>query len=413
MPTQPSNRTLIVRAPLFPTYSGLADALRAFDGEPVQLVRDTITAIHQQTGTPQNPVDWTNPDIWIGERLTGALHVLARKIWTDSGKKLNPRHVYGCYLFINRLYLLDKADGIYRLGERGQRFLSGEESILRELDAGEGIPKLLSLVAERSPCRRGDILPDWSDYLKAVSLFSTPSTFADTLSRRLVNAVDRGLVLREGTTYAISDAGLKWLEGFPDSPEATAIAAVPSSKRTSVAQAARAHNEEQLVAFRSRLMSLDPIQFEHFIKELLYAMDYEEVRVTKASGDMGVDVVARVQFGITEITEVVQVKRTEGTITRPKIDELRGALPYHDAIRGTIISLGSFSGGAQEGALFTRAAPITLIDGKRLLDLCVKFEVGLKRRAVEIYEIDEAFFADKFTDEESPPLIEDVEDDIV
>ncbi len=90
------------------------------------------------------------------------------------------------------------------------------------------------------------------------------------------------------------------------------------------------------------------------------------------------------------------MKRIETTITRPKVDELRGALPYHKAIRGTIISLGNFAKGAQEGALFTGAAPITLIDGRRLLDLCVKHQVGIKRRPVEIYEIDEAFFAQNF-----------------
>jgi restriction system protein len=173
--------------------------------------------------------------------------------------------------------------------------------------------------------------------------------------------------------------------------------AAPSPKRTTVAEAARAHNEEQLEAFKARLLKLEPAQFEHFVKELLDAMDYEDVHVTKLTGDKGVDVVARVQFGITEITEVVQVKRTENTITRPKVDELRGALPYHKAIRGTIISLGSFAKGAQEGALFVGAAPITLIDGKRLLELCVKHQVGVKRRPVEIYEVDEAFFAEKFT----------------
>ncbi|PVB60737.1 restriction endonuclease [Labrenzia sp. 011] len=144
-------------------------------------------------------------------------------------------------------------------------------------------------------------------------------------------------------------------------------------------------------------MELEPGQFEHFVKALLDAMDYEDVQVTKLSGDKGVDVVARVQFGITEITEVVQVKRTESTIGRPKVDELRGALPYHKAIRGTIISLGSFAKGAQEGALFVGAAPITLIDGKRLLELCTKHQVGVKRRPVEIYEIDEAFFREKFS----------------
>jgi restriction system protein len=389
----------IVQAPLYPLHSELEHAVRLLDGEPVQRVRGMMTAVIDLTGTPQDPVDWSNPDVWIDDRLSGEFRDLAHKIWTGSNKGLNPRYLYGCYLVINRARLLDQNSGVYRLGERGTRFLAHDEALLRELDAGEGIPKLLSLVAERSPCRRGDILPAWSDYLKAVSLFSTPKTFADTLRRRLINLAERGLISREGNTYAISDSGLTYLKGFADLPDIAAPAA-PSSKRTTVAEAARAHNEEQLEAFRARLMMLEPAQFEHFVKELLDAMDYEDVRVTKLTGDKGVDVIAKVQFGITEITEVVQVKRTEGTILRPKVDELRGALPYHKAIRGTIISLGSFAKGAQEGALYVGAAPITLIDGKRLLDLCVKHEVGVKRRPVEIYEIDEAFFAEKFTREE-------------
>lgn len=392
--------TPIVRAPLFPTYSDLAHIMRAFEGEPVHDVRDTINAVFDQTGTPQDPVDWSDPDAWIPERLSGSSQALAAKLWRTSGKTVNPRHIYGSYLFINRLSLLDRASGIYRLGERGKRFLAADEGVMRELDTGEGLPKLLSLVAERSPCKRGDILPAWSDYLKAVSKFSTASTFKDTLRRRLINLADRGLVSREGNSYAITNTGLAWLDGFSGSFEATAASAVPSTKRTNVAQATKAHNEEQLEAFRKRLMSLEPVQFEHFVKALLDAMDYEDVQVTKVSNDKGVDVVARVQFGITEITEVVQVKRTENTLTRPKVDELRGALPYHKAIRGTIISLGTFAKGAQEGALFVGAAPITLIDGKHLLDLCIKHQVGVKRRPVEIYEIDEAFFAEKFPAEE-------------
>lgn len=393
----------IVSAPIYPTYSELRNAMTAFNGQSVKQVRDTIKAIFDQTGTPQNPVDWSDPDTWIQERLSGEHRVLAQRIWEGSGKTLNPRHTYGCYLFINRLKLLDQDNGIYALGERGRLFFAQDEALIRELDTAEGLPKLLSLVAERSPCRRGDILPAWSDYLKAVSLFSTASTFKDTLRRRLINLAERDLVARDGNTYAITDAGLQWLKGFAGSPEAVAAAAVPSTKRTTVAEAARAHNDEQLAAFRARLLELEPVQFEHFVKELLDAMDYEDVRVTKLSGDMGVDVIAKVQFGITEITEVVQVKRTENTITRPKVDELRGALPYHKAIRGTIISLGSFARGAQEGALFPGAAPITLIDGKRLLELCVKHEVGVKRRPVEIYEIDEAFFAERFAREGQEP----------
>jgi restriction system protein len=400
----------IVQAPLYPLFSDVAHAIRLLDGEPVQRVRDLINAMTAQMGTPQNPVDWSDPDIWINERLSGELRALAIKIWIGSHKALNPRYLYGCYLFINRLHLLDRDTGKYRINARGRSFLAGDEGILRELDAGEGIPKLLSLVAERSPCKRGDILPAWSDYLKAVSQFSTPINFADTLRRRLLGLAERRLISREGNVYSITDAGLRWLKGFTTFPEAS-VTATPSSKRTTVAEAAHAHNEEQQAAFAARLVKLEPIQFEHFVKELLDAMDYENVSVTKASGDKGVDVIARVQFGITEITEVVQVKRTEASIDRRRVDELRGALPYFKAIRGTIISLGSFTKGAQEGALFVGAAPITLIDGKRLIDLCIKHEVGIRRQPVEIYEIDEAFFVEKFTrvEEIAPITDEDAE----
>ena len=149
--------------------------------------------------------------------MTGELRALARKVWDVSDKTLNPRYLRGSYLFINRLKLLDKVDGVYRLGERGNRFLAHDEGILLDLDAVEGIPKLLSLVAERSPCKRGDILPAWSEYLKAVSLFSTPKTFVHTL--RLINATARGLISREGNFYEITDAGLSWLKGFAGSAD--------------------------------------------------------------------------------------------------------------------------------------------------------------------------------------------------
>jgi hypothetical protein len=36
------------------------------------------------------------------------------------------------------------------------------------------LPKLLSLLAERSTCLRGDLLPAWADYLKAVSVLAYP-----------------------------------------------------------------------------------------------------------------------------------------------------------------------------------------------------------------------------------------------
>lgn len=60
---------------------------------------------------------------------------------------------------------------------------------------------------------------------------------------------------------------------------------------------------------------MNPYKFEQLVGQLLEAMGYEQVEVTKASGDKGVDVIGQVQVGITTITEVVQVKRMQNTIT--------------------------------------------------------------------------------------------------
>jgi restriction system protein len=271
-----------VQAPWFPTYAELAHAIRAFDGEPVKRVRDTITANLEQMGTPQSPVDWSDPDTWINERLSGELQSFARKVWDISGKTLNPHYLRGCYLFINNMKLLDVANGIYQKNERGTRFLANDNTIIRELDAAVGMPRLLSLVAERSPCRRSDILPAWSDYLKAVSSITKTSYFGHTLQKRLVNLVERELVSRDGNAYSITDLGLAWLKQFSDLSQPQ-DGAIPSPKRTTVAEAAKAHNDEQLIKLRERLMKLEPRDFENFIKALLGAMDYDDVFVTKYS----------------------------------------------------------------------------------------------------------------------------------
>ena len=133
--------------PLSPTYSEIRHTLRLLDGEPAKRVRDMMNAIYLQTGKPQKPIDWADPDSWIDAPMSGDLLALARKLWEGSGRVLNPRHLYASHRFVTRLKLLEQVEGIYRLNERGQRFLAGDQEILREL------------VTLRSSMRRGDRAP--------------------------------------------------------------------------------------------------------------------------------------------------------------------------------------------------------------------------------------------------------------
>jgi len=160
-----------------------------------------------------------------------------------------------------------------------------------------------------------------------------------------------------------------------------------------VLSAIKRYNDSQTERLRECLGKMPPYRFEMLVKDLLEAMDYEDVEVTKQSGDKGIDVVANFQFGITRIREVVQVKRWQDSITRPTIDQLRGALPYHQALRGAIITLGHFSKGCTEAALYPGAAPITLIDGDMLVDLLLKHEVGVGKQNQALLTVDDSYFA--------------------
>ncbi len=372
-----------VRTPLFPPYSWVRATMQVLEGVAKSDVTHLIQSIWQQTGTPQNPMDWSEPDKWIAERLKGQDAALAQRIWQESEKRVNPRHVYGAYLFINGFDLLvPDAQGIYRLSERGKGFLNEDPATVQSLDEAEGLLKLLSILATKTQAKRGDLLPEWSEYLQEHSKFTTPGTFKDTLSRRLANLVERGLVARKGNRYTITETGLQYAEkSLPEGED---------PKRT-VLRVVNEHNARQREALRELLAVMPPYHFEHLIGDLMEAMGYEDVTVTKQSGDKGVDVVATVQFGITSVREVVQVKRhSKGSVPRQTIDQLRGSLPYHQAIRGTLITLGKISKGATEAALFPGAAPITLIDGEKLLDLLIEHGIGIKKRPVELWEVDAA-----------------------
>lgn len=382
MPVKPQK----VRTPLFPRYSWVRALLPILENVSKAEVTHMIQCIWDQTGTPQNPVDWSDPDSWIVERLNGRDAGLALHIWNDSNHLVNPRHIYGSYLFINTYELLSPdQNGIYKISTRGRAFHADDPVVIRELDEEEGLLRILGILASKTTARRGDFLEEWSEYLLEYSNFSTPGTFKDTLGRRLANLVERGLVKREGNAYEITEEGLKYAEKGISAEE---------DKRAHAMRALKQYNVSQREELRSALGNMPPYQFEHLIRDLLESMGYEDVFVTKEAGDKGVDVVATVQFGITTIKEVVQVKRHQSSLGRPILDQLRGALPYHQAIRGTLITLGTISKGCREAALFPGAAPITLIDGEKLLDLLIEHEVGMKKRPAVLWEVDQSYFSE-------------------
>ena len=379
-----------VRTPLFPTYREVRQLLRVWPGRPRKQITGLQATLSELRGTPQNTVDWTDPDAWIPERLAGDDRDIADAIWNISGKTVNPRHTYGHWLLCQKYELIEEDQkGILRLKERGRDFLdheSGDTEVF--LDEQEGLAKLLALVADNGPTRAGGLLDDWIEYLTRHSAFGSPSTFRDTLRRRLNNLLDRNLVSRKSTMYSVTDVGLKYLQRVGTEE------AVGGDEQLEIWTLVKQQEAAVRESLRELLLDMDAYAFEHLIKRLLEEMDYQNVQVTTRSGDGGVDVVADIELGITSVREVVQAKRHRRTIQRKDLDALRGSLYRFNAVRGTIIATSRFSKGTDEAAFATGAAPITLIDGDKLIDLLIEHNVGVRKRTVEVLAVDPDAFSD-------------------
>ena len=369
-----------VRSPFFPSYTAVKHFMRILEGVDRSTVKQLIASIFEHAGTPQKQVDWSDPDGWIDQRLSGNLAALAKRIWSESGRFLNPRYLDGCSMFVwTYKLMIESENGRYVLTPNGKAFLADDVAVIRELDHYEGIAFVLDLLSTRDRAKRSDLLPDWTEFLKKYSRYRSPSTIVTTLFDRLWNLRDRKLVDMDGARYSLTEAGQKYL--------AVGAGKVEDAK-LAVLNAIRTYNAEQKHKLNERLHKLSPKQFEDLVGLLLNAMEYQEVQVTQLSGDKGVDVVATAQFGITTVKEFIQVKRMKSNIGRPVLDQLRGALQLHRAIKGTLMTLSDFSTGCKEAAAFPGAVPITLINGEKLLGLLIDNGIGIKTDEVKLYELD-------------------------
>ncbi|SNV38475.1 EcoKMrr [Chryseobacterium taklimakanense] len=138
------------------------------------------------------------------------------------------------------------------------------------------------------------------------------------------------------------------------------------------------------------LQTVSPIGFEHICKRLLREHGFENVFVTQASRDGGID-----GYGTLELNPFVsmkvlfQCKRYQGTVSRSQVGDFRNAM-IGRADKGIILTTGTFSEDAKREASREGAPPIELIDGKKLVELFEKVELGVKPKIV--YEVDYNFF---------------------
>jgi restriction system protein len=249
------------------------------------------------------------------------------------------------------------------------------------------------------------------------------SRFANRVAWAKVYLEQGGLVesIRRGH-FQISDRGrqvlkspparidIKFLDQYPEfiefrtpkgKPEAPAERTTSESEDADTPEEAleAAHTKikaslaSQVLA---RVKTGSPSFFERLVVELLLKMGYGGSRMDAGQavgkgGDEGIDgVINEDRLGLDVV--YLQAKRWEGSVGRPEVQKFVGALHGKRAKKGVFITTGSFSSDAM--AYVEHIDPkVVLIDGRRLAELMIDFEVGVTTaRTFHVKRLDSDYF---------------------
>jgi restriction system protein len=149
----------------------------------------------------------------------------------------------------------------------------------------------------------------------------------------------------------------------------------------------------------ARVKGSSPEFFEHLVVELLLRMGYggshkEAGEAIGKAGDEGVDgIIKEDRLGLDAI--YIQAKKWEGSVGRPEIQKFVGALHGKRAKKGVFITTSTFSADAIE--YVDKIDPkVVLIDGSRLAELMIDFNVGVTPSAMyETKKIDSDYFGEE------------------
>ncbi|MBQ2431427.1 MAG: restriction endonuclease [Campylobacter sp.] len=147
-----------------------------------------------------------------------------------------------------------------------------------------------------------------------------------------------------------------------------------------------------------RILHNEPRFFENLALRLLEKIGYgvSMGELTQNGVDGGIDgIVNEDILGFSKI--YIQAKRFDkGVVGRPEIQKFVGVLAIKPTKKGLFITTSKFSNEAVEFASNLQGYSVVLIDGDRLLDLMLKYKLGVQVKEIkEIFVVDNDFFDDE------------------
>ncbi len=150
---------------------------------------------------------------------------------------------------------------------------------------------------------------------------------------------------------------------------------------------------------RKRLSELDGGTLEKSVVRMLHAHGFRELKVAKRSKE-GPLLTARRRDGSVELRYAVRILRGNPALDRKEVKELRKDLQNYAGQVGLLCSAGEVRSDARTEAQQTQGGMVLMWCGDALADKFLDAQAAVKVTTVEMFEIDEAFFALAHSDAE-------------
>ena len=239
-------------------------------------------------------------------------------------------------------------------------------------------------------------------YIRKAGLVESPK-------RGVFKITDRG---QQVLSQNIKEIDVKFLNQFPEFVEfrkpkkksakaPLAIKPLPDDKNPEETLEAAFQELQEGIAIEllQTVKKCDPDFFERLVIDVLIKMGYggsrkEAGQAVGKTSDGGIDgIIKEDKLGLDII--YIQAKRWEGTVGRPEIQKFAGALQGQRARKGIFITTSNFTKDALN-YVENIETKIILIDGQRLAELMIAYNVGANTTAIyEVKKIDSDYFIEE------------------
>jgi ribonuclease E len=154
---------------------------------------------------------------------------------------------------------------------------------------------------------------------------------------------------------------------------------------------------------RRRVASLDLAALERLAVATLEAQGFRELQMARRTKE-GPIYLARRKWGASEWRFVVRVLKPGRDVGRPEVQELRKEVGHFSAQTGIVFGAAECSREAKSEANSAQLSPVMLYGAEAWAESLLDAGLGARKRLVEWFEYDDAFFASIGAGEEPPDL---------